>query len=745
MKESFPTNLNLEGEESKSLDDPLRESKPKTPEAITDEQKLTQYTETGQTILDSHQKFFETYAQDVSLAFELSDKTPTAHIELDKGLVVLATKWFAEKGLDESQLTWTVCHELEHFRDLAADPQRMLRNFDYITEQAKKTGQIIEKKLADKFGQSDPAFIEQNRKQRPFDPKNPSKTMSPIEMGAYKIHHTFYNALDDIFVNNTVARRASRYEPKEKGGQAIQKLYQETLFKESDYQKLPRHLQFAYSLLRDEMVKGEKCTVSAEVSEALNRKIKFQGKEYTAREIIEKFIKPKGGRSTKAGERYLVIQKTLEPIFNELLAKDIEEWDPQKPEPQSSAGKNSKDQGDSSPESENENQAQESDSQEKPKSDGAFNPFQNDYKDFEENNPDKINPEDLKNWIDKKQADDEAKAEKEAERKKEEGKSAAQKAKEAQEKMDQEWAKDNGVSYETIRSFRQIEAEVDPYLQELSRLWQKIIYGSSRRLERGIEGHFQTGTELDIPKVIEEWPKIEKGKLEETRVMKKITSREVLVKMPDLIRIRLIGDLSGSMDSEKRHVLKQCFLLILASVREFNTYLNQTRSQSKSNLEVDTEAWAFGNAAEKIKPFRRETGSSLNEQRDILNIFSKLDNDLGSTYDNWALEAIQRSITPEDKERIAKKKLMEIVFEITDGGSSNAPASHQALSKLLETGAIARAFQIGNVSPQETMVFNEVWNRNSDERLGEIVGPEIKNLIPAITAVLKEYLGDVQL
>lgn len=223
-----------------------------------------------------------------------------------------------------------------------------------------------------------------------------------------------------------------------------------------------------------------------------------------------------------------------------------------------------------------------------------------------------------------------------------------------------------------------------------------------------------------------------------------MTQKEILIRKPELIRMRLVGDMSGSMDSEKIHTLQQCFVLLLSSFREFNTYLNLTRSQTKTNLEADSEAWIFGTGAERVKRLRGESGHD-DEQVETIKIFEKLQNTIGSTYDNEALEKIFNSLTPEDREKIDQEKIMEMVFEITDGGSSDPAASREAVDKLAESGVTTRAFQIGSVDEDERKTFNSVWNKNREEKMGDIVGEEIENLLPAITELLKKYLSGVRL
>ncbi|MFC1756836.1 hypothetical protein ACFLZC_01595 [Patescibacteria group bacterium] len=694
---------------------PFQEESPEQKEETTKE--LEEYQREGQEMIDSYHKFFMTFAKDVSLDFKMSNGF---YIDLENGEVNLDTKWFAEKGFSKEQILWANLHELSHFRDLAGDSEKMMKNFDYIREQAKKTGAIIMDKWEEKYGATNPEFIENLKKQRPISKKDTSKTMNATEQTAHKIHHTFYNIFDDIYVNNLVSRKAPKYEKEEKGGEEIKKLYSQKLFPKTDYSKLPRHLQFLYKLIREEMVSSEKVELSDEMVDVMEEKIQFQGKKYKSNEIVDSFIKPMGERDTKAGQRYFVLQKTLEPIFEELLVRDLAEWEPEKPEQQKSKG--------------GEGEPQES----------SGNPFEDDYQEYQENNPDQIDPEDIKDWIDKHQEDKKKEEEQKAKEKEEKNKSSEEKAKESQNKMDQELCQKHNISKETFQQYRKIEQEVAPYLDDLSRLWQKIIFGSTKKIERGMEGYFKSGIELDIPKVIEEFPKIQKGELEETRIFKKMTQKEVLIQKPELIRLRLVGDMSGSMNEAKRHTLQQCFVLLLSSLREFNTYLNLTRSQTKSKLEVDTEAWIFGSSIEKVKRLRSETNYD-DEQVETIKIFEKLQKTIGTTCDHKVLEAILESLTSEDKERIGQEKIMEMVFEITDGGADEESSTRDAVNKLVESGVIARAFQIGKVDEEEKRTFNNVWNKNREEKLGEIVGEKIENLLPAVTELLKKYLSNVKL
>jgi hypothetical protein len=684
------------------------------------EKQIEEVKKLYQEYINRNRAYFQIFAKDTSINFVMGNGFS---INFETGNVNFDTKWFVEHGFTEDQITWAVYHELCHFRDLAEDPNGLMKNFEYIRKQSVETGRILEQKYEDKFGQSDPEFLEKIKRRRPVDKKDPSKgTISKCEMTAYKYHHTFFNIFDDIYVNNLVAKKSPRYASGSRGGDEVSRLYREKLFTNTDYTKLPRHLQFLYKLLREEMVPTEVVQVSDEVQQALESKIIFQGKALTPKEIVDNFLKPISKKDTKAGTRYFILKTTLEPIFQKLLQKDLEEFDPQKPE--ENKGKPQKGDGEGG----------------EGESEPNVDPFGDDYKD---NLPDPLDEGTVPKWIKREKE----KKEGEDKKKEAEAKSPEQKEREIQEAIDKKWCAENGVSESEFAEYLRVKNEVAPYLEELSELWRDIIYGKGRESWREMEGHYKTGTELDIAEVINQFPEIEKGNLDSVRVMNREVEKEVPVNRPDLIRVRLVADMSGSMSSEgKMTVLRQCFVLILSSLKEFDSFLNISRSETKTKMKVDTEAWTFGNEAERVKPFRADSGEFSDDTVDIIKILNTLTNPSdGSTLDNKALEAIADSLKPEDVRKIEEKKTMDIVLEITDGGSTDPDSAKISVDGLNKTGVITRAFQIGDTSEGDRQTFNSVWNDGREERMGEIVGSEIKNLLPALVKALKKYLGNVRL
>ena len=295
--------------------------------------------------------------------------------------------------------------------------------------------------------------------------------------------------------------------------------------------------------------------------------------------------------------------------------------------------------------------------------------------------------------------------------------------------------------------FRKTEERVAPYLEELSALWRSIVYGRSEDTSIAMEGFYRAGVDIDIPEVVREWPKIEAGKLEETRIYKKPVEKVRMRERPELIRVHLVCDLSGSMDKNKRKVLQDTATLLLRSLEEFQTYLNMTRSLTKSKMNVGTDVWGFSDAAYRLKSFPQRPGEIDEAERAaVITAIGGLGSmGGGSTFDDAALLPIAEAIEEEPgaREAIRKEKVMEIVLEITDGGSSNPEGAKAALKKLEQLGGgkvIARALQIGEVMATEKKIFHDVWGEN-----GEEIGTKIEKLPKAVAILLAKYLGGIKL
>ena len=373
----------------------------KTPESRED---LESYRDRAQAFIDRYSKtgFFASFSGDTSIHFKLGQ---AFYFDFQKGEVNLATHWFYNKGFSERQILWACMHEIGHFDDFKNDPERLMQNFYHIADEARKTGDTMLRKWEAALDQNDPkqkAFLDSLKQTQPANPDRPEMgSFNRLAQSAYGIHHPFYNWLDDIWVNNSVSRKAASFERGTDGGKEIESLYKDKLFPGLDYSKgESRHRQFINKLLRDDNVPDEQCIVSPDVEEALNLKLKFGGKSYTAKELIATFIKPRTGRDTKAGERYAILKRTLKPIFDELLSKDIADWKPEwKPPQEKPPQQSQEDQGGhdgDAPSQNKESQGQQE--SEKPQDQNEENelppitPFEDEIKDSADNSIDQLPP-----------------------------------------------------------------------------------------------------------------------------------------------------------------------------------------------------------------------------------------------------------------------------------------------------------------------------------------------------------------
>jgi hypothetical protein len=645
----------------------------------------------------------------------------------EPGQIGYNSSWI-EQGRDGDLINWAIFHELSHFADLRSDPEGYISQFDGAKSKAIKLA---------------PEIIQ--RAQGIIPNVSEKAVISHIESRINR----FNNIANDIYVNRLVQNRSPKYEKGSKGEKKIENLYSSDLFKGTDYRKLPLHEQFGYYLLRKTMVPGEDIQVSPDIEQIMKTKIKFGKYELTPMEVAA-LLRPQKNKDTKASVRAKIVESTLEPIFIKLLMQDynekLDEKEQQKNQEQGSEEKqkNSQEQNDDNPKPpENKEKGEESSADESgdfdPFADSSLNPDS-----FEkEMTPEEIDKlkDQLKEYV-KKQKEKEKKEDK---NKEEDEKSPTEKAKEIQIEIDKKWCKDNNIEFIDFKKINKITQQIEPYMRQMTELWKSIIYGSSREIKIGIDGHFKNGTELDIQKVINDWPLIEQKKFDEIRPMLKTITKENLVEKPELIRIHLLGDISGSMMGEKKNMLDQAATLILRSFQEFNEYLEITREETKSKLKADSEIILFNDEVRRIKQFDSNDGVVSSRISTIKGLTNLISNGVSNGTDGYAaLETVLNSLSPDDIEKIKSEKTMDMIFFITDGGME-AEDTRGLVDLLLDKGIICRAFQIGTCHEYETESFNAVWNTDREKKLGEIVGSDVANLIPLIKNSLQEYLTNVRL
>lgn len=740
--------------------------------------ELDIYRKSGEDFINSHRRLLSSFAEDVSIKFKMSD---AFKIEFETGVVNLDSKWFFEKGYNKEQILWATFHELSHFRDLAQDKDGLLESFKYIQQKAatlaKESGMtpdLAYKTYHTLFNCLDDIYVN----------KVVSRRASFYEKGRQGGKHVEGLYKEKLFKDTDFTN--------EDAGSSI-----------------PNHLQFAFYLLRKAMLPEQEITVSDEVRRALDTEILIEGKQYTPKELIETFMLPSSQRDTKASVRHTYLKKYIEPIYESLIESDIEDSknpddNEENNEPPSDQGQNKEQQGEGENESsendgtqkteqpqdgqpgeerpqDKENDGSSKDNNEtgssqeenksgadnassksaesesgepakegKNKNEGsnakerAFKKWSDIHETFEFNSPDQLDEKEIEKFIDHQ----EDKKKEEIQKNEEEAKKSEERRNNMQAFADKDWAEKHGIEGRDIlrelQSLRKIEDSIMPYLNSLTELWQNIIAGNSLEINYAKDSMHASGSELNINSVIDNIGALYAGQAS-PRIYDRITAKDSLVEKPEVIRLRLVVDKSGSMDDEsKQKVLAQSLVLILRSLQQFNEMLSLTRGSTGSKLKIETQVLGFSSGLSIIKKLESEEGQEVDPTIGILNTLRGSGPDRGNTYDNLALDYVLDTQDELGKQKIKQGKVLDILFEITDGGSSNEDSSRDAVNKMDETGIHTNAFQIGKVDSSEKRTFNNVWN-NGDNKRGLIVGFDIGELLPAVTEALKKHLSGVRM
>ncbi len=725
------------------------EGKPFRQEVFKQEKdtNLENYKKTGEDFINAHKRLFDTFAEDVSISFKMGD---AFFIDYKNGYISLDSKWFFEKGYNKEQILWATFHELSHFRDLIQDKEGVMGSFEHIKEKANVL----------------------------------SKNSGMDERLAYDTYHTLYNCLDDIYVNKVVSRNASFYEQGRQGGKHVEQLYKEKLFKDADYAKdtdptnaLPHHLQFAFYLLRKAMLPEDGIQVSEEVKNALQTRIEIGSKTYTPEELVQSFMVPHKSKDTTATTRHEYLKKYIEPIYESLIKKDLEEKDRQEDKQNPDQNQSNQDQSGDSTEESDEGNPEENKSENEPNKQGRpengdgkeeqkssdsaeqmstqisdkiedqnkFAKWAAAHKEFAANSPDQIDHGQMEKFAE----NEEHKREENNKKDEQSPQKPPESGRTIQANADRDWAERNETKdrdiYRELKELRQIEESILPHLNSLTELWQSIIAGRSREITSSKERLHASGSDLDVDSVIDNIGSIYAGQVA-PRIYEKNIFTERLVEKPELIRVRLVVDKSGSMNDErKQKVLQQTLVLVLRSIQQLNEMLDMTRGSTGSKLNVETQVLGFSDNFIELKKLESDQQSmDVDPTLAVLNVLRQAGAENGSTYDNLALKHVLSNQDEQSLQKIKIGKMLDLLFEITDGGSSAPFESQRAVEKMEDAGIHSNAFQIGKVNDEEKRLFNQVWN-NSGTKKGQVVGADIEKLVPAVTEALKKYLRGVQL
>jgi uncharacterized protein YegL len=550
-------------------------------------------------------------------------------IDLENKVMTYDPSWFAERQMSPKEAMWASCHEMEHLRDWVSDPAAFERQFARIK---------VKRRL-----------------------------------------HLLYNIVDDIFVNRNVDERFPAHRDTK------EKLYRERLFPDADMSAAPRHLQYAYALIRERMLPDEACVLDTDVRAEVDKLRNIDGK---GTDLIEILTEP--GAPTAL--RYEIIRDYIEPVYEKLFREDAEKKKQEKKG--EGAGKGGEPQV----------------------GEGDFSDW---YDDFENKSLPHPIPD----------ADAAAAVKKESTRVRQKA-AGADPGKKARE----QFKKENGLNDEEMRElegpYRNIYREVEPLIAPLRKIFERIIQNRKERVRR-LSKLREDGVMMKPEMLAQAYADTVSGVTPRAEAAYETTERDV--SKPNDLEVTLIADLSGSMKGEKAAEQCKSAVLIMEALSEFEENLARERAERSVDLRVETEIRGFGSDETDLKAMSGELPF-----KDRVRVAAALREPNGdSTNDFLSLQAVLASVDNVKKNKMTDGDLRKLVILITDGGSSDMIAAKTAKEKLTEIGVIAKAIQIGEASESDQITFRNIWGADGAGIAKVAYLPEM------IESLLSVFLKDI--
>ena len=580
----------------------------------------------------------------------------TFYFDAKNRRIVISLRLIKEGNLTELEKTFVFLHETAHVSQLFENPEEYLGTFEIARREAEKASK----------GQQEEIFIS-------------------------NAWNFYFNIILDIHCNALVRGRIPVFQT-DLGRKSIEELYCK-IFPITDLQNLSFTEQFLFALLIKTMVPGRELGLSDDVRKILEQEIIYLGKRYHS---LYEFVRT-NLHSPDASLKTILLRsrKIIEPIFRELLEKDLE----------------------------------------------------NNRTDFQLLNRlieffDKDLPKDV--------------LEKIAKDHKESQKPLRDRIQERQSQMIEKRLAEAGFNDEEIQQILEIMKKVETVWQDLMSLWESIV-NTSQVLEIKVISGFRSGTGIDIDALIRQFYKLYVQPSELRIFTRRFLEAIKEVHKPKKISLYLILDLSGSMDANKRRSVQEvAYCLVKSLIQTIRKAQDEMKYQDEFSLQANIRVIGFGsryedllerNQTEIIKRKIDDSDRDLTNKRIWEMVFKIQHNNLGGTNDSMPLMEVLRELQREDvKKALEADEEIVLVIEITDGETSTPNESKEILQQLQQLpNVFPRAIQIkGSITSEEsyglddqeksvgssilppTGIFAEVW--------GEL-GKELRDI-----TVLKELL-----
>ena len=486
---------------------------------------------------------------------------------------------------------------------------------------------------------------------------------------AYSI---FHNIFSDIAGNNQIHTVLPRMR------EVSTQTYDEKLFPEDDYTTShPRHIQFLYAIIRDEMIPGSETKVRPEVAEAIASLRDFQGMG----DLIKYSTSPVKEGTKQAfspQERFNIWLAYILPVYERLLKQDRE--DPLKLEkPNKSENSNSDNQQSSGESTENnDSQNSENNDEEKPNnSSDKENSGSQETAEKKEKRPKNPNYDDFYEEYKKTRHPEPDELEHIHDQK--------PKEKTPEQKIADEFKEKTGFSIRDKQYYDKIIRKNQQAINAMREAFMKIINDRVTKVKK-LKGRHKDGALLNPDSLAQTFIDVQSNISEPPAFLdyEKVNSEREIIGKTDYY---FVIDTSGSMGGESAHQAVNALVVALEGLSAMERDIARMEKQEgvDTDLDIKTAVYTFGSKAECIKPL----SSSLDDKTRLTAIHKTLLADGGSTADYLALEAIDQQI-PQKSDR------QQIIFVITDGGSDSPSHAKSCIQRLRSKGVIVIGVAIGS-------------------------------------------------
>lgn len=493
--------------------------------------------------------------------------------------------FFVERGYSETQAIFASLHEIDH---------------------VKEQSQLIKTPGGKDVWQRRKTLLQQRRRLNILD-----------------------NCLKDVADNRRVLDKVPALD------EETTRLYREKLWPSSDMTKSPKHLQFAYAILRQSMLPNEEVIVDPRVNQALEELRHVKGKSGKERDIVAIVTDPALDPLTKIklSERY------VEPAFEQLFEEDIQEKSKQ----------------------ENQSQSGQSSRQQNPE-----DSFSDDYDEYERRVP---------------QAMSESQIETAA--------SSEVGGKDVSSRQAAGYEKEHGVSAKDAADYYSEYRQIEQYLEPMRAQFRRIV---SERLvpRRKLSGLKDEGVIIEPGLAGQALVDINRGIID-SPVYKDFEGQIRKEQVPSAFELSGVFDRSGSMESGgKKEEQRRAAILLMEALKEFMEQPEVRDGVLDPDIRAASEVRSFGGGNENIvvKPL-----SPLLAEKERINVFKVLGScPGGATQDYISLGQIADEMrvrgTAEHGylEKVRSRVIKKLVVVFSDGASSDQDEYNKKKAELEAMG-----------------------------------------------------------